>query len=161
MWYVIHLFVDLDKFLARYYSLSTELRERVREVITFRKPNKAMYQRDLGMFVGYVFVQIDAPWVGLLQKELKANGLGEILTSPGGRHIMPLGADEVQWIYRLLQSRTESHLQHGCSVRIKEGPFEGMIGTIEAVAGPDVSVRVPLHRSVSIAHCTADTVEAA
>lgn len=161
MWYVIHLFVDLDKFLVRYQALPQSVQSVVRELITLKRPDKSMYQQDIGMFIGYAFAQIDPKFVQRVHNSLKAASLGEILSTPGSRYLMPLSAPDVEWVYTLLRSNESTLLQHGTAVRILDGPFEGMYGTVESVAGQTVTVRVPLRRSVSIAQCPVDSLVAA
>jgi transcription antitermination factor NusG len=160
MWYVLHLFVDLDKFLLRYSALATSTLAMVENLVSFRRPDKAMYQRDLGLFIGYVFVQVSPTRIHALQEALKTAGLAEVLPAAGTNRLMPLSKDEVSWVYDLLRSSASAGVIRGTSVRITEGPFEGMEGTVEAIAGQTVSVRVPLRRSVATAQCALDTVEA-
>lgn len=160
MWYVLHLFVELDKFLTRYQSLPKKVRAHVEELVTLRQPSKTLYQRDLAMFVGYVFVRVDPVSIGLLHDALRSEGIGEVLTSPGARFLMPMKPEEVQWVLQLLQSKSDGTVTPGSKVRITRGAFEGMEGVVDAVAGQTVSVRVKLQRSVSLAFCTPDAVEA-
>ncbi len=159
MWYVLHLFVELDKFLARYHAMPKKVQAFVQEVVTLRQPSKTLYQRDLSMFVGYVFVQVDPKHIKLVNDALRTEGIAEVLTPPGSRFLMPMRPDEVQWIYQLLQSRTSTTVLPGAKVRIIKGAFEGMEGTVSSVAGQTLAVRVQLRRSVSVAYCTPDAVE--
>jgi transcription antitermination factor NusG len=161
MWYVLHLFVELDKFMVRYQSLPREVRALVSEMVTLRQPSKTLYQRDPAMFVGYVFVQVSPKSVKLVHEALRTEGIGEVLTPPGSRYLMPLRPEEVTWVYELMRSRTDTKVLPGALVRITRGPFEGMAGTVESIAGQTIAVRVQLRRSVSLAYCTPDTVEAA
>lgn len=159
MWYVLHLFVELDKFLARYQALPKSIRAHVQELVTLRQPSKTLYQRDLAMFVGYVFVQVDARAIRLVNDALRTEGIAEVLTQPGSRLLLPMRPEEVQWVYQLLQSKTDGTVSPGSKVRITKGAFEGMEGVVDSVAGQTVAVRVKLRRSVSLAYCTPDTVE--
>lgn len=161
MWYVLHLFVDLDKFLSRFQAMAKPTRALVKEMVTLKQPSKALYQSDLAMFTGYVFVQVDPKSIKTLHLSLRSEGIGEVLSPPGYPILMPLRPDEVQWIYGLLQSRPPQGLERGARVRILRGAFEGMEGVVESVAGQTVSVRVQLRRSESVALCTPDQVVAA
>jgi transcription antitermination factor NusG len=160
MWYVLHLFVELDKFLSRYQSLPKKVRANVHDLVTFRQASKGLYQRDLAMFVGYVFVKIDPRQISHLNEALRNEGIAEVLTRPGTRYLMPMHPDEVQWVYDLMQSRSDGSFVPGTRVRITRGPFEGMEGEVDTVAGHQVAVRVNLRRSTSLAYCTTDAVEA-
>lgn len=159
-WYVLQLYVDLEKFLTRYHAIPTKTRLLVTEMVTFRRPDKALYQHELGIFVGYVFVQMTASNAPFMDDALRGAGIAEVLAS-SRRKLTPLTPDEVQWIYTLLRSARSPEYHPGTRVRIKEGPFEGLEGTVEAVAGQMLSVRVPLNRTMSTACCSLDTVEAA
>lgn len=159
MWYVLHLFVELDKFLIRYHALPKTTRAHIQELVTLRQPSKTLYQRDLAMFVGYVFIQVDPKSIRLVNDALRTEGIAEVLTQPGSRLMLPMRPDEVQWIYQLLQSKSDGSITPGAKVRITRGAFEGMEGVVDSVAGQTVSVRVKLRRSVSLAYCTPDTVE--
>ena len=161
MWYVLHLFVDLDKFLARYKALSKVTRDLVKEMVTLRQPSKSMYQSDLAMFVGYVFVQVDPKNIRSLHRALRSEGIGEVLTSSNSSYFMPMSPDDVQWLFQLLQSSPGTGVAPGVMVRITQGPFEGMEGVVESVAGQTVAVRVQLRRSASVAYCSPDQVVAA
>lgn len=161
MWYVLHLFVELDKFLVRYQSLPREVRAVVTEMITLRQPSKTLYQRDPAMFVGYVFIQAGPKSIKKVHEALRAEGIAEVLTPPGARYLMPLRPEEVAWVYELMRSSSDTSVMPGAAVRITRGPFEGMAGTVESIAGQTIAVRVQLRRSVSVAYCTPDTVEAA
>lgn len=160
MWYVLHLFVELDKFLDRYQGLPKKVQAQVQEMVTLRQPSKTLYQRDLAMFVGYVFIQVDPKMIRVVNEALRTEGIAEVLTQPGSRFLMPLRPDEVQWIYQLLQSRPDASISPGAKVRITKGAFEGMEGTVASIAGQTLAVRVQLRRSVSVAYCTPDAVEA-
>lgn len=159
MWYVLHLFVELDKFLTRYHSLPKKVRGHVQEVVTLRQPSKMLYQRDLAMFVGYVFIQVDQKQIKAVNDALRTEGIAEVLTPPGSRYLMPMRPEEVQWVYQLMQSKSDGSLTPGLKVRITRGAFEGMEGVVDSVAGQTVAVRVKLRRSVSLAYCTPDAVE--
>lgn len=159
MWYVLHLFVDLDKFLTRYRTLPRKVQSMVQDMVTLRQPSKALYQRDLSMFVGYVFIQTDPKSIKLLNDALRTEGLAEVLTAPGSRFILPMKTEEVSWVHSLLKSRSDSPLTPGTKVRIVHGPYEGMEGIVDSVAGSLVAVRVKLRRSVSLAYCPEDEVE--
>lgn len=159
MWYILHLFVELDRFLSRYHLLPKSVQGHVQEMVTLRQPTKALYQRDLAMFVGYVFIQVDSRHIKAVNDALRNEGIGEVLTPPSSRFIMPMRPDEVQWIFKMLQSAPDASFTPGMKVRITRGAFEGMQGTVDSVAGQTLAVRVPLSRSVSIAYCTHDSVE--
>jgi transcription antitermination factor NusG len=159
MWYALHLFVELDKFEARYHLLPKKLRSAVFEMVTLRQASKSLYQRDLSLFVGYAFVKADPKMITQLNSALRGQGLAEVLTAPGSRFIMPMRPEEVQWVYELLQSRTDTSLPPGTEVRITSGPFEGMEGVVDSVVGQQVAVRVPLRCSTSLAYCTPDTLD--
>lgn len=159
MWYVLHLFVELDKFLSRYHSLPKKVRAHVHEVVTLRQPSKTLYQRDLAMFVGYVFIQVDPKAIKAVHEALRSEGIAEVLTPPGSRFLLPMRPEEVQWVFQLMQSKTDGSITPGSKVRITRGAFEGMEGIVDSVAGQTVAVRVRLRRSVSVAYCTPDTVE--
>lgn len=159
MWYVLHLFVELDKFLTRYQTLPKKVRAHVQEMVTLRQPSKTLYQRDLAMFVGYVFIQVDPRSIRIVHDALRTEGIAEVLTQPGSRLLLPMQPEEVQWVYQLMQSKTDGTITPGTKVRITRGAFEGMEGVVDSVAGQTVAVRVRLRRSVSLAYCTPDTVE--
>lgn len=159
MWYVLHLFVELDKFLVRFHALPKKVQSQVQELVTLRQPSKTLYQRDLAMFIGYVFIQVDPKTIKTVNDALRTEGIAEVLTNPGGRFLMPLRPEEVDWMYQLMQSRSDSSVTPGAKVRITKGAFEGMEGTVASVAGQTLAVRVQLRRSVSVAYCTPDSVE--
>lgn len=159
MWYILHLFVELDRFLSRYHLLPRPVQAHVKEMVTLRQPTKSLYQRDLAMFVGYVFIQVDSKHIKAVNDALRNEGIAEVLTPPTAKFIMPMRPDEVQWIFNMLHSSPEAAFAPGMKVRITRGAFEGMQGTVDSVAGQTLAVRVPLSRSVSIAYCTHDAVE--
>jgi transcription antitermination factor NusG len=161
MWYVLRLFVELDKFMARYQALPHKTLNTVQELVTLRQPFKEMYQRDLSMFFGYAFVKADPKAIGQVSEALRSAGIAEVLTSPGSQFLMPMSPEEVQWVHGLMQSKTEGHAQQGAKVRITRGAFEGLEGTVESVAGQTVKVLVPLRRRVTVAYCTPDSLEPA
>lgn len=160
MWYVLHLFVELDKFLARYQALPKGVHKLVEEIVTLRQPSKMLYQRDLAMFVGYVFIKVDPKAIKSVNESLRTEGLAEVLTRPGSPFLMPMTPDEVRWVFQLMHSKSDGSVTPGAKVRITRGAFEGMEGVVDSVAGQTVAVRVKLRRSVSVAYCTPDAVEA-
>lgn len=159
MWYVLHLFVELDKFLARYQALPRKVHGMVDELVTLRQPSKMLYQRDLAMFVGYVFIKVDPRLIKEVHESLRSEGIAEVLTQPGSPFLMPMSPEEVQWVFDLMQSKPDASIAPGSRVRIIRGAFEGMEGTVDSVAGQTLSVLVKLRRSVSVAYCTPDAVE--
>lgn len=163
-WYVIHLLVELDKFLTRYHTLPQRVREQVTELVTLRRPEKGMYQRDLGMFVGYVFLQARPGAIGLVDDALQSARIAEVLTVPlskKGRSYVPLSQDDEDWLYGMLRTPSTAILVPGTRVTITTGPYEGMQGTVEYVVGQTVAVRVPLRKATSLALCVPDELEAA
>lgn len=169
MWYILRLFVELDKFTTRFRSLSRSVQGEVQEMITLRQPTKALYQRDLAMFIGYVFIKVDAKAIKTVNEALRNASIAEVLTMPGSRYLMPMSADEVAWLFQLMQSRPAvvsvspaSAVRApgiGDKVRITKGAFEGLEGHVDSIAGQSMGVRVPLLRSIAIAYCTPDILE--
>lgn len=162
-WYVLHLLVELDKFLTRYHSLPQRLREHVAELVTLRRPEKGMYQRDLGMFVGYVFLQTSPEVIAQIDDSLQNARIAEVLklvVNRRGKAYVPLSAEDEEWLYGMLKTPTTNTLTLGSRVMITTGPYEGMQGTVEYVVGQTVAVRVPLKKASSLALCVPDDLEA-
>lgn len=168
MWYILRLFVELDKFTTRFQALPRWVQNEVHEKITLRQPTKTLYQRDLAMFIGYVFVKVDPKAIKAVNEALRNASIAEVLSMPGSRYLMPMSPDEVQWLLQLIQSRPTSSPRStalhapiglGDKVRITKGAFEGMEGHVDSIAGQTMAVRVPLLRSIALAYCTPDILE--
>lgn len=162
-WYVVHLLVELDKFLTRYRALPRRVHEHVAEIVTLRRPEKSMYQRDLGLFVGYVFVQAQPERIGAIAEGLYDARIAEVMAiaSDRRRRYKPLSSEEEEWLYTMLRSPIGVRLMPGATVRITRGPYEGLSGAVEYVVGQTVAVRVPLRKSTSLAMCAHDEIEVA
>lgn len=161
MWYVLYLYDELDKFLTRLKTLPAASRRLIQELVTFRRPERGMYQKDLGLFVGYVFVQVDPSHIADVDRLLQDAEIGRVLGNSGPGRYVPLGPDEHQWILDKMSAAVDVPFKRGHKVRITAGPFEGMYGVVDDVTGQVISVRVPLQNSTSTALCAIDDVEAA
>jgi transcription antitermination factor NusG len=150
-WYIIHLFIETEKFITKYHALSFTTRKLVKELLYFKKPDKGLYEREGGgAFAGYVFVEVYEDNVKLLHRALRQAAIGEILGYSEGV-AKPLSQEEIDHIMKTMQSGRDSKFQPGQRVRIKTGPYEGMDGTVVNIVGQSVSVKVQLLRSSSVA----------
>jgi transcription antitermination factor NusG len=148
-WWVVHVRSRQEKVLAR------ECRHR--EIPFYLPLREHRNRRDprhriswLPLFPGYVFVRGDLEHERL--EVLKTNLCVRVLTVLDQEG---LGHDLAQ-VWRLQQMglplRAHPELTRGSIVKIAEGPFEGMTGSVVSVKGKDrfvVSVRF-IHRAVSV-----------
>lgn len=158
-WYIIHLYVETEKFLTRYHSLPYSTRKLVKELLYFKKPDKALYEREGGgVFAGYVFAEVFSENVKPLHRALRQAAIGEILGYSEGA-TKPLSQAEIDHIMETMRSGQDSKFQIGQYVRIKNGPYEGMEGVISNIVGQLVCVKVALLRSTSIAETEMSNIE--
>jgi len=156
-WYIVHLFQEQDKFLEKYRSLPTGIKTSVKELIYFQKPDKKLYERDSALFIGYIFIDIADADAWEFHYALKSSGMGEILRD--GRQFHKMSAVEVEWVMKEMRTPEEVVLRPGSTVVAKDGPYEGMTGTVIQVVGQDVKVKVPLKRGNVVAEIAIENLE--
>jgi transcription antitermination factor NusG len=148
-WWVVHVRSRQEKVLAR------ECRQR--EIPFYLPLREHRNRRDprhriswLPLFPGYVFIRgnLEHERLEVLKTNLCVRVL-EVLDQEGLCH-------DLAQVWRLQQMglplRAHPELTKGSIVKIAEGPFEGMTGSVVSVRGKDrfvVSVRF-IHRAVSV-----------
>lgn len=158
-WYVLSLFTELDRFVAKYPSLPAPVLATVTEVLYFQKPDRLLYEREAGgVFVGYVFVQVKIGGIRPLNRALRQAGLGEVLGYQEGV-AQPLTQAEIDRVIEAMRSQKPDRFPVGARVRIKAGPYEGFDGVVSHVVGHVVRVKVQLRRTLSYAEISMDNLD--
>jgi transcriptional antiterminator NusG len=103
-------------------------------------------KREKVLYPGYIFIETSA--IGELKYFLKGcNGATGFLTNKSGE-IKPLSLLEVNKMIGQQEEAEEVELENpfvaGEDVKITDGPFDSMIGTIESISGQKVKVVVSI-----------------
>lgn len=158
-WFTVSLYVELEKYLSRYNSLRASTRKLVDDMIYFRKPDRGLYEREVGgVFIGYVFVKLKPKNVMEFQRALKAAGLGEILGYSDGV-ARPLTQEEFSHITEVMKSHKQPRFSIGKNVVVKNGPYEGLEGLVSNIIGQQITVKFQLRRSISYADISIENLD--
>lgn len=153
-WYVIRTQSNRERSVAERILKETEKGELVNKVSQVLVPmEKNFYvkagkkvKREKILYPGYIFVETTA--IGELKYFLKGcNGATGFLTNKSGE-IKPLSITEVNKMIGQQAEAEEVEIENpfvvGEDVKIMDGPFSSMIGTIESISGQKVKVAVSI-----------------
>ena len=159
--YVIQINSNQDKFLADYQSrLSQDVRDLVKDLLYFRESDKGFGGRTgLAVYSGYVFLEMSQEDAPTVHRALKRRSLGTVLLDPSGKIPLPLSAEESARVWEHLKTRSDGSLVSGAKVVVKEGPYDGLTGTITRVAGYTAQVEIQLKCSKESADIALDHLE--
>lgn len=158
-WYIVRTQANRERSVSEKIIKSGEKGEltgKISQVIvpmekTFYMKAGKKVQREKVLYPGYIFVQSSA--VGELKYFLKeCNGATGFLTNKSG-DIQALSQNEVNRMIGFveeLEKELENPFVEGEEVKILDGPFQTMVGTIEKVDGQKVKVSVSIFGRATI-----------
>lgn len=150
-WYIVRTQSNRERSVSERIKTEPDLQGKIGEVLvpmetTFHMKEKKKIKREKVMYPGYIFVETNA--TGELKYFLRGcNGATGFLTGRDGV-IKPLSQTEVNKMlgqYQELQEKeVETPFFVGEEVRITDGPFSTMVGTIEHIDGERVKINVSI-----------------
>ena len=153
-WYVVRTQSNRERSVTEKILKEVEQGELIGKVSQVLVPmEKSFYvkggkkvKREKVLYPGYIFIETSA--IGELKYFLKGcNGATGFLTNKSGE-IKPLSLLEVNKMIGQQEEAEEVELENpfvaGEDVKITDGPFDSMIGTIESISGQKVKVVVSI-----------------
>lgn len=150
-WYIVRTQSNKERSVADRITKDPTLGGKIGQVLvpmetTFYMKNSKKVKREKVMYPGYIFVETNA--TGELKYFLKGcNGATGFLTGRNGE-IKPLSQTEVDKMLGQYQETQEREIETpfvvGEDVKITDGPFSSMVGTIEHIDGQKVKVNVSI-----------------
>ena len=157
-WYIVRSQANREKSVSERIIKSAEsgdLEGKVGKVLvpienTFYSKNGKKVKKEKVMFPGYIFVETSA--VGELKYFLRAvNGASGFLTNRAGE-IESLTEKEINrmlGIQEELEKEVETPFVVGEEVKVIDGPFSSMVGTIDSIDGDKVKISVAIFGRVT------------
>jgi transcriptional antiterminator NusG len=153
-WYIIRSQANRERSVAdtlRKQSEKGDLIGKIGRIMvpmetSFYMKNNKKVKREKVMFPGYVFIETNS--VGEIKYYLKnLNGASGFLTNRAG-DVIPLSneeADKMLGIQKVMEDpEMEDQFIVDEDVRVIDGPFSGMIGTIDEINGQKVKLSVSI-----------------
>jgi transcriptional antiterminator NusG len=155
-WYIVRTQSNRERSVAERMKTEPDLQGKIGEILvpmetTFYMKNSKKVKREKVMYPGYIFVETCA--TGELKYFLRGcNGATGFLTGRDGE-IKPLSQTEVDKMLGQYQESQEKEIETpfvvGEDVRITDGPFSSMIGTIEHIDGQRAKINVSIFGRVT------------
>lgn len=150
-WYIIRTLSNKEKFIFDKIKNDTYISNFIEEIIiptekVFSFKNNKKITKDKILFPGYVFVQTSS--LSELKEFLKnISGTPGFLTSRSGE-VQIVKDKEMQSIIETQKKSKEKSIDDvflvGQIVKITEGPFSNMVGTIEEINGNKVKLSISI-----------------
>lgn len=150
-WYIVRTQSNRERSVAERIKTDPDLQGKIGEVLvpmetTFHMKEKKKIKREKIMYPGYIFVETNA--TGELKYFLRGcTGATGFLTGRDGV-IKPMSQKEVDKMLGNYHESQEVEIETpfivGEEVRITDGPFSTMVGTIEYIDGEKVKVNVSI-----------------
>jgi transcriptional antiterminator NusG len=149
-WYIVRTQGNHEKSLAEKLKNDKSLERHIGQVlvpteISFYLKNKKKVKREKVIYPGYVFVETNN--TGEVSEFLKQTSSGGFLKERNG-DIKPMRKREVENLIGQIDQKQEEDLSSnyivGEEVRIMDGPFATMVGTITNITDEKLSLNVSI-----------------